>query len=149
MPSPDHPTPANSSRGRVSLSRIPAREVVDVPERQKLVVLVDDVRIFRDERPALVARTSSAALSLLASLDGQVIDELWLDHDLVGEDTVQPVVDHLVRQAREGLPTPVRRILVHSANVRAGHRITVELSAARYRTNRWFGADTWRHAWTR
>lgn len=114
-----------------------------------LRVLVDDVRVFRDGREALVARTSAEALTLLESLGGRRIDELWLDHDLVGDDTVQPLVDLLVAQAASGSPVPVGTILVHSANVRAGHRITVELAAAGYRAKRSFVAGMWRHEWNR
>ncbi|PKW25715.1 cyclic-phosphate processing receiver domain-containing protein [Phycicoccus duodecadis] len=114
-----------------------------------LRVLVDDVRVFKDGRPALVARTSDEVLTLLASLGGRTIDELWLDHDLIDDDTVQPVVDHLVSVAAAGTPAPVRQVLVHSANVRAGHRVTVELVAAGYRARRSFVAGMWRHAWSR
>ena len=71
------------------------------PHDAPLTVLVDDFRDFKDARPALVARSSPEALRLLAELDGERIDHLWLDHDLVGEDTVRPVVDLLVHRARE------------------------------------------------
>ena len=47
-----------------------------------LTVLVDDVRGFRDKRPALVARSSQEALHLLDELRGKRIADLWLDHDL-------------------------------------------------------------------
>jgi hypothetical protein len=47
-----------------------------------LTVLVDDVRGFRDKRPALVARSSQEALDLLNELRDRRIDDLWLDHDL-------------------------------------------------------------------
>lgn len=113
-----------------------------------LRVLVDDVRVFRDGREALLARTSAEALSLLRALDGRFVDELWLDHDLVGDDTVQPLVDHLVARAAAGEPLPVGRIHVHSANVRAGHRVNAELLAAGYPSRRSFVAGLWRHQWT-
>ncbi|QKE84406.1 cyclic-phosphate processing receiver domain-containing protein [Arthrobacter sp. NEB 688] len=112
-----------------------------------LRVLVDDVRVFRDGREALVAQTSTEALALLRTLDGRFVDELWLDHDLVGDDTVQPLVDHLVARASAGAPLPVGRIYVHSANVRAGHRVNAELVAAGYPSRRSFVAGMWRHRW--
>ncbi|MGG5257526.1 cyclic-phosphate processing receiver domain-containing protein [Phycicoccus avicenniae] len=114
-----------------------------------LRVLVDDVRVFRDGRPAHVVQTSSEALALLDTLGGRFIDELWLDHDLVGDDTVQPVIDRLTTLAAAGTPLPVGRILVHSANIREGHRITTELQAVGYPARRSFVAGMWRHAWTR
>jgi hypothetical protein len=67
------------------------------PHPSPLTVLVDDVRAFRDERPALVARSSHEALRLLDGLGGTRIDDLWLDHDLVGDDTIRPVVDWMVQ----------------------------------------------------
>lgn len=63
-----------------------------------LTVLIDDVRWFRDARPCEVARTSSAGVALLLSLKNRHIDELWLDHDLGGEDTIMPVIDLLCEQ---------------------------------------------------
>ena len=97
-----------------------------------LTVLVDDVRGFRDKRPALVARSSAEALDLLDELRDERIDDLWLDHDLVGEDTIRPVVELLVRLANEGTPQNVGQVHVHSSNVGAGHWMGVELQAAGY-----------------
>ncbi len=114
-----------------------------------LRVLVDDARDFLDGRPALVARSSADALAVLASVEDRRIDELWLDHDLVGDDTVQPVVDHLVEAARSSRPLHVGAVIVHSANIRAGHRILDELLAAGYPARRSFAARMWRHTWTR
>jgi hypothetical protein len=72
------------------------------PRPRPLTVLIDDVRGFRDERPALVARSSQEALSLLEGLGSRRIDHLWLDHDLGGADTIRPVVDLMVRLASTG-----------------------------------------------
>jgi hypothetical protein len=74
-----------------------------------LTVLVDDARGFRDKRPALVARSSQEALDLLNELRDERVDDLWLDHDLVGEDTIRPVVEQLVRLVRTSVMPPVRR----------------------------------------
>jgi len=63
------------------------------PHPSPLTVLVDDVRGFRDERPARIARSSQEALDLLTRLGDRRIDHLWLDHDLVGDDTIRPVVE--------------------------------------------------------
>lgn len=77
------------------------------------------------------------------------IDELWLDHDLIGDDAVQPVVDHLVAAAGRGRPLDIGRILVHTANVRAAHRITTQLVAAGYPARPSFQTTMWRHQWPR
>jgi hypothetical protein len=97
-----------------------------------LTVLVDDVRGFKDERPALVARSSQAALSLFKELGSERIHDLWLDHDLAGEDTIRPVVELLVRLAQNGSPLNVGQIHIHSSNVREGHWMGVQLRAAGY-----------------
>jgi hypothetical protein len=102
------------------------------PHPSPLTVLIDDSRGFRDERPALVARSSQEALSLLEALKGRWIDHLWLDHDLGGDDTVRPVVDLMVQLASTGSPLNVGQIHIHTANVGAGHQMGVDLRAAGY-----------------
>lgn len=101
----------------MSASQMPAEQV---PNDSPLTVLVDDVRGFRDQRPALVARSSPETLRLLDELEGERIDHLWLDHDLVGKDTIAPVVDRLVHRAKIGSPLNVGQIHIHTANISAG-----------------------------
>jgi len=113
------------------------------PSQVPLTVLVDDVRGFRDERPALVARSSRDALTLLKQLGDNRIDHLWLDHDLVGEDTIRPVVDWMVELASSGSPLNVGQIHVHSANVGAGFRVTADLRAAGYLVVRSHSLGMW------
>ena len=113
------------------------------PNPSPLTVLVDDVRGFKDERPALVARSSQEALKLLDELRGRRIDHLWLDHDLVGDDTIRPVVDLLVKLAREGSSLDVGTIHIHTSNIGAGHRIGVELRAAGYAVVRSYALAMW------
>ncbi len=44
------------------------------------------------------------------------MDELWLDHDLGGEDTIWPVVEMLERAAFDERPFDIRAVFIHSAN---------------------------------
>lgn len=83
-----------------------------------VVLLVDDERDFRDEREHIVARTSAYALDILSALrsTGQPVSELWLDHDLGGDDTTMRIVDMLSEAAAFGDPYPVSNIYVHSMN---------------------------------
>jgi hypothetical protein len=111
----------------------PSASLTPPPHPLPLTVLVDDVRSFRDERPARVARSSQDALKILTELRDTRIDHLWLDHDLVGEDTIRPVVDHLVQQARAGSRLDVGQIHIQSANVGGGHWMDAELRQAGYR----------------
>ncbi|WP_033345000.1 cyclic-phosphate processing receiver domain-containing protein [Catenuloplanes japonicus] len=80
------------------------------------ILLVDDLRSFVDGRVADVARTSGEGVALLARYRHQRIDELWLDHDLGGEDTVWPVVEVLERAAFDSDPFDIGVIVIHSAN---------------------------------
>jgi hypothetical protein len=113
------------------------------PHPTPLTVLVDDVRGFRDERPALVARSSQEALTLLDELGGTRIGNLWLDHDLVGDDTIRPVVNWMVQLASTGSPLNVGQIHIHSSNVGAGHWMRLELEAAGYPVTRNFSLNMW------
>jgi hypothetical protein len=108
-----------------------------------LTVLIDDVRGFKDERPALVARSSQEALTLLDQLGDTRIDHLWLDHDLVGADTIRPVVHWMVQRASAGSRLNVGQIHIHSANVGGGHWIRLELQAAGYLVTRSFSLGMW------
>jgi len=110
---------------------------------EPLTVLVDDVRDFKDERPALVARSSPEALSLLDELGGKRIDHLWLDHDLGGRDTIAPVVDLLVRRARTGLPVNVGRIHIHTINLVPGVEMAVALRLSGYAVVRSYALTRW------
>ncbi|MGK5445763.1 cyclic-phosphate processing receiver domain-containing protein [Micromonospora sp. URMC 105] len=80
------------------------------------MVLVDDLRSFVDRRTAQVARTSAAGVEALERHRGQRLDELWLDHDLGGDDTIWPVVEMLERAAFEERPFDIGVVYVHSAN---------------------------------
>ena len=108
-----------------------------------LTVLVDDVRGFKDERPALVARSSQGALTLLEGLGDRRIDHLWLDHDLGGEDTIRPVIVLLVQLARKGSPLNVGLVHIHTANVGAGHWMRRELATAGYAVVRSYSLGMW------
>jgi hypothetical protein len=108
-----------------------------------LTVLVDDVRGFKDQRPAQVARSSPEALKLLDELEDARIDHLWLDHDLVGKDTVDPVVDRLIHRAEIGSPLNVGQIHIHTANLTAGHQMLVALREAGYPVVRSYALRMW------
>ena len=115
----------------------------DTSPQTPLTVLVDDLRGFKDERPALVACSSRKAIELLEGLGDRRVDHLWLDHDLGGEDTIQPVIDLLVRLARTGSPLDVGLVHIHTANVGAGHWMRLELAAAGYAVVRSYSLGMW------
>ncbi|MEV4642990.1 cyclic-phosphate processing receiver domain-containing protein [Actinoplanes sp. NPDC049548] len=92
------------------------------------ILLVDDLRSFVDGRTAAVARTSAAGVELLERHRGQRIHELWLDHDLGGDDTIWPVVELLERAAFEGHPYDIGTIHIHSANPPGAAKIAQALA---------------------
>ena len=110
-----------------------------------LVVLVDDVRSFRDGRPCHVVRSAAAAVELLRGLRGQRLDELWLDHDLAGGDTVSPVVRLLEDAYLEGRPPDIEVVHVHASRSGAAHQVLVSLRRAGYTAIR----NSDRRVWTR
>ena len=79
---------------------------------ERHVLVVDDVRIF--EFDATYARTSEEGLALLESR--QMWNEIWLDHDLGGDDTTVPVVDRMCELAHAGTGVRVLKVFVHSSN---------------------------------
>lgn len=86
-----------------------------------MILLIDDLRDFLPQsRPQeyIVARTCAAGLAVLHELDSQgtAITELWLDHDLGGDDNIMPVVDYLNERGYNGNHFPVDNIYVHTMN---------------------------------
>ncbi|MEU9509416.1 cyclic-phosphate processing receiver domain-containing protein [Micromonospora sp. NPDC048170] len=80
------------------------------------VLLVDDLRSFVDGRVAQIVRTSAAGIEALEGHRRDRLEELWLDHDLGGDDTIWPVVEVLELAAFEGQPFDIGVVYVHSAN---------------------------------
>lgn len=114
-----------------------------------VVLLIDDIRRFRDNRPCLLARTPDEGLDLVRAHRLQGIDELWLDHDLGWTPdgqrrTVMPVVAELVRAAATSEPYRIGRILIHSANPAGALAIRRALESAGYAVVR-HHALIWRH----
>lgn len=88
----------------------------------KTVLLIDDLRVFRDTPDAElhIARTSEEALNLLYSDPNKHWDEVWFDHDLGmqngKDDTTMRVADFFAEQSFFGNPISVDKILIHTSN---------------------------------
>jgi hypothetical protein len=102
-------------------------------DARRTIVLVNDLRSFVDGRGAQVARTSGAGVELLDRYRDRRLDELWLDHDLGGDDTIWPVVEVLERAAFDKRPFDVGVIDVHSANPTGAAKIAQVLRHWGYR----------------
>ena len=109
----------------------------------ELTVLVDDVRCFRDGRPCHIARSSADGCALLERFRDVRIDHLWLDHDLIGDDTIWPVVRLLEDAAEHGRPFDVGTLYVHAARSGPAHHVVVTLRRAGYRPVRSFDVRMW------
>ncbi|GIJ81494.1 cyclic-phosphate processing receiver domain-containing protein [Micromonospora phaseoli] len=102
-------------------------------DARRSVVLVNDLRSFVDGRSVEVARTSAAGVELLGRYWDRRLDELWLDHDLGGDDTIWPVVEVLERAAFEERRFDIGVVNVHSANPGGAARIAQVLRHWGYR----------------
>ncbi|GAA2702009.1 cyclic-phosphate processing receiver domain-containing protein [Actinoplanes palleronii] len=96
-------------------------------------LLIDDLRSFVDGRVAEVARTSADGVALLDRHRDDPLDEVWLDHDLGGDDTIWPVVEVLERAAFDGRPYDIGLILIHSANPSGAAKMSQALRHWGYR----------------
>lgn len=108
-----------------------------------VTLLVDDTRLFKDGRPAVVARTSDEAVAALRTIGSEPIDELWLDYDLLFDTTSQPFVDHLLALAAVGQPPTIGTLWVHTSQIRDGRRLVDDLGRAGYPARRSYAAAMW------
>lgn len=99
------------------------------------ILLIDDLRVFKDNRECVIARNSSEALQFLN--DGTVWDEIWFDHDLgivetIGIDSTMRVVDYMCEQAFNDNPIAVNKVYVHTSNPVGGKQIMTSLEKYGY-----------------
>ncbi|MEV6979489.1 cyclic-phosphate processing receiver domain-containing protein [Kitasatospora sp. NPDC093806] len=129
-PAPDHP--------RATLGQAAVRDnnpVTEAPTSPIPVILgIDDLR--RLPRATRIARTSREGVQLLEAHRGSFIDELWLDHDLGGDDTIMPVVTLLEEAAFNGQPFRIGAVFVHSANPIGAETIVRSLNRWNYHVQR-------------
>ncbi|MEV5574683.1 Imm21 family immunity protein [Spirillospora sp. NPDC052269] len=100
----------------------------------RVVLGVDDLRSL----PGVtrIARTSAEGVLLLEEHRGCFIDELWLDHDLGGDDSIMPVVTVLEEAAFSGEPFRIGMVYVHSANPSGAETVVRVLSRWGYQVRR-------------
>lgn len=105
-----------------------------MPSLDPRIVLVDDVRWFVDDRACVIYRTSADAVAGLrqAAYDGFALDELWLDHDLGGEDTIAPVLRLLDELDATGRRLAVGRCLIITSSAAGAHLIRRTLDRLGY-----------------
>ncbi|MEW2372633.1 cyclic-phosphate processing receiver domain-containing protein [Streptomyces sp. NPDC006656] len=105
------------------------------PTARPLVILgVDDLRPL--PRATRIARTSREGIQLLQEHRNSFIDELWLDHDLGGDDSIMPVVTLLEEAAFNGRPFHIGTVFVHSANPIGSATVVRSLTRWNYQVRR-------------
>ncbi|MGY0458972.1 cyclic-phosphate processing receiver domain-containing protein [Kitasatospora sp. cg17-2] len=109
-------------------------DISATPTPGPVVLGVDDLRPL--PRATRIARNSRDGVRLLEEHRDRYVDELWLDHDLGGDDTIMPVVTLLERAAFEGRPFRIGEVLVHSANPVGAATVVRSLARWGYRVRR-------------
>ncbi|MFE2532107.1 cyclic-phosphate processing receiver domain-containing protein [Streptomyces sp. NPDC059371] len=99
-----------------------------------VVLGIDDLRPL--PRCTTIARTSREGIQLLEEHRDSYIDELWLDHDLGGDDTIMPVVTLMEEAAFNARPFQIGTVFVHSANPIGAETVIRSLARWSYRVQR-------------
>ncbi|MEV4253978.1 cyclic-phosphate processing receiver domain-containing protein [Spirillospora sp. NPDC049652] len=99
-----------------------------------VILGVDDLRPL--PRATRIARTSREGIRLLRDHQDGFIDELWLDHDLGGDDSIMPVVTVLEEAAFNGRPLQIGMVFVHSANPSGAETVVRVLERWNYHVRR-------------
>ncbi|MEE1821928.1 hypothetical protein PUR61_06940 [Streptomyces sp. BE20] len=99
-----------------------------------VILGIDDLRPL--PRVTQIARTSREGIQLLQEHRDSFIDELWLDHDLGGDDTIMPVVTLMEEAAFNGRPFQIGTVFVHSANPIGAETIVRSLTRWNYQVRR-------------
>lgn len=92
-------------------------------------LVVDDLRLFGDQfngLPIRYAINSKQALEILES-DFGMIQEILLDHDLGGDDTIMPVVNWLDKKAYNGEANHITTIRILTSNPVGYNKIMLAL----------------------
>ncbi|MFE6961662.1 cyclic-phosphate processing receiver domain-containing protein [Streptomyces sp. NPDC057696] len=84
------------------------------PVLTPVILGIDDLRLL--PWTTQIARSSGEGIKLLQEHRDGFIDELWLDHDLGGDDSILPVVTLMEEAAFNERPFRIGTVFVHSAN---------------------------------
>ncbi|MEW2285567.1 cyclic-phosphate processing receiver domain-containing protein [Streptomyces sp. NPDC047841] len=99
-----------------------------------VILGIDDLRSL--PWTTRIARSSGEGVKLLQEHRDSFIDELWLDHDLGGDDSILPVVTLLEEAAFNGRPFRIGTVFVHSANPIGAETVVRSLTRWNYQVRR-------------
>ncbi|MEU9058556.1 cyclic-phosphate processing receiver domain-containing protein [Streptomyces sp. NPDC048430] len=104
------------------------------PAPTPVILGIDDLRSL--PWATQIARTSGEGVKLLQEHRGSFIDQLWLDHDLGGDDSILPVVTLMEEAAFNGRPFRIGTVFVHSANPIGAETVVRSLTRWNYQVRR-------------
>ncbi|MFF4311403.1 cyclic-phosphate processing receiver domain-containing protein [Streptomyces sp. NPDC001507] len=104
------------------------------PVPSPVVLGIDDLRPL--PWTTRIARSSAEGVRLLHEHRDSFIDELWLDHDLGGDDSILPVVTLLEEAAFNGRPFRIGTVFVHGANPIGAETVVRSLTRWNYQVRR-------------
>ncbi|MET9900361.1 cyclic-phosphate processing receiver domain-containing protein [Streptomyces sp. NPDC006446] len=104
------------------------------PVLSPVILGIDDLRPL--PWTTRIARSSGEGVKLLQEHRDRLIDELWLDHDLGGDDSILPVVTLLEEAAFNGRPFRIGTVYVHSANPIGAETVVRSLTRWNYQVRR-------------
>ncbi|MFF7472731.1 cyclic-phosphate processing receiver domain-containing protein [Streptomyces sp. NPDC008092] len=104
------------------------------PVPSPVILGIDDLRPL--PWTTRIARSSDEGVRLLQEHRDSFIDELWLDHDLGGDDSILPVVTLLEEAAFNGRPFRIGTVFVHSANPIGAETVVRSLTRWNYQVRR-------------
>ncbi|WP_329598042.1 hypothetical protein OIE43_21995 [Streptomyces pseudovenezuelae] len=104
------------------------------PVPPPVILGIDDLRPL--PWTTRIARSSGEGVKLLQEHRDSLIDELWLDHDLGGDDSILPVVTLLEEAAFNGRPFRIGTVYVHSANPIGAETVVRSLTRWNYQVRR-------------
>ena len=108
-----------------------------------MILVIDDVKTFPfpEDKSVFYVRTLQFGFDALEifekELQSGALEELWLDHDLGGDDTIRPICLMLAERAFNGNPYPVSKIVICSLNPVGIDWITSTLKPY-YTIKRWY-----------
>lgn len=104
------------------------------PVPSPVILGIDDLRPL--PWTTRIARSSGEGVKLLQEHRDSFIDELWLDHDLGGDDSILPVVTLMEEAAFSGRPFRIGTVFVHSANPMGAETVVRSLTRWNYPVRR-------------
>lgn len=102
-----------------------------------MILLIDDLRSFKDPKLSSVSTVARTLAEGLEEIKRKSWASVWLDHDLgLGPDgkpeDIMPLIDYVSKMAFFDTPLDVERFYVHTSNTVGGNAMMKSLNAYGY-----------------